>query len=212
MAAGLAMMGVGFAIMAAPAVGAAWTTVNAWTATQLTIHAGAITSAGLFVARVGVSAFVAGAVYSGLEQYGIVEDRGLGTKIMYLGAGFTFAGYLMQSTAAPYHYRTLASVRAAVKEGTTLYRVFGGEARGLGHYYTTVNPGSVPNFRVAAGLYPGNTGQFVLEGTSRNTEGVIFGTAALGPGGMGGGLPEVFVLNPQTLIDIIRVSDVNPAF
>lgn len=67
-----------------------------------------------------------------------------------------------------------------------LFRVFGGEAQGLGRYYTTVNPGSLSNFREAAGLFPGNTGQFVLEGTLNNTGGVVLRTAAPGPGGVGG--------------------------
>jgi hypothetical protein len=38
-------------------------------------------------------------------------------------------------------------------EGMQLFRVFGGEAQGLGRYYTTVNPGSLSNFREAAGLF-----------------------------------------------------------
>jgi len=102
--------------------------------------------------------------------------------------------------------------KTVAQEGTQLYRVFGGEAKGLGQYYTTVNPGSLPNFRTPAGLYPGNAGQFVLEGTLSNTEGVIFRSAAPGPGRIGGGVPEVFVPNPQTQINIIRVSGANPPF
>lgn len=57
-----------------------------------------------------------------------------------------------------------------------------------------------------------NSGSFVLEGTLNNTEGVIFRSAAPGPGGVGGGLPEVFVPNPATQININRVSGVNPPF
>jgi RHS repeat-associated protein len=102
--------------------------------------------------------------------------------------------------------------KAPPPNGPRLYRVFGGEAKGLGQYYTTTNPGSVPNYRVAAGLYPGNTGQFILEGFLSNSEGVMFRTAASGPGGIGGGLPEVFVPNPHAQINIVRVSGVNPPF
>lgn len=90
--------------------------------------------------------------------------------------------------------------------------MFGDEAQGLGRYYTTANPGSLSNFREAAGLFPGNTGRFVLEGTLNNTEGVIFRAAAPGPGGVGGGLPEVFVPNPAKQINIIGVSGSNPPF
>ncbi len=104
------------------------------------------------------------------------------------------------------------AAKTAAGEGTQLFRVFGNEAKGLGQYYTTVNPGSVANFREAAGLFPGNSGQFVLQGTLKNTEGVIFRGAAPGPGGIGGGLPEVFVPNPQTQINILRVSGANPGF
>jgi hypothetical protein len=108
-----------------------------------------------------------------------------------------------------------APVRAAAQEGTKLYRVFGGQAKGLGQSYTTVDPGSLPNYRTAAGLYPGNTGRFVLEGTLGNTEGVIFLNAAPGPGGVGGGLPEVFLPflpNAEWQIIIQRVSGANPPF
>ncbi|MBE7539804.1 MAG: RHS repeat-associated core domain-containing protein [Opitutaceae bacterium] len=97
-------------------------------------------------------------------------------------------------------------------EGTQLFRVFGDEARGLGQYYTTTNPGAVANFRETAGLFPGNSGQFLLQGTLNNTEGVIFRSAAPGPGGVGGGLPEVFVPRPGTQINITNVSGVNPPF
>lgn len=79
----------------------------------------------------------------------------------------------------------------AVKEGITVFRVFGGEARGLGRSFTTVNPGEVANFRQSAGLFPGNTGQFVLEGRLTNTQGVLFREALPGPNGVGGGLPEL---------------------
>jgi hypothetical protein len=104
------------------------------------------------------------------------------------------------------------AAEGAVAEGTTLFRVFGGEARGLGQSWTTVNPGEVANFREAAGLFPGNTGQFVIEGQLSSTEGVLFRGALPGPGGIGGGLPEVIVPNAGGQICILCVSGVNPPF
>ena len=106
----------------------------------------------------------------------------------------------------------LGAAETTTQQGTQLYRVFGNEARGLGNYYTTVNPATVTDVRATAGLFPGNSGSFVLEGTLNNTEGVLFRNAAPGPGGIGGGLPEVFVPNPSTQINIQRVSGVNPPF
>lgn len=107
---------------------------------------------------------------------------------------------------------SLAAVFRSAGAGTTVYRVFGGEAKGVGQYWTTVNPGSVANYRSTAGLFPGNTGQFVIQGTITDTSGVTFQFAAPGPGGVGGGLPEVFVPNPGSQIDITNVSGVNPPF
>lgn len=94
----------------------------------------------------------------------------------------------------------------------TLYRVFGNGSRGMGQYWTTVDPSTVPNYRATAGLYPANSGAFVAEGTLVDTRGVTFGSAARGPGGLGGGLREVFVPNPEAQIIITRVSGVNPPF
>lgn len=101
---------------------------------------------------------------------------------------------------------------AATAGEITLFRVFGDEAQGLGKYHTTVDPAVVEDYRTVAGLYPGNSGSFVLEGTLNDTEGVTFTQAAPGPGGVGGGLPEVYVPNPETQITIQRVSGVNPSF
>jgi hypothetical protein len=104
------------------------------------------------------------------------------------------------------------SQAAGISEGVTLFRVFGGEARGLGASWTTVNPGSVPNYRTTAGLFPGNSGQFLIQGRLTSTEGVSLRQALPGPGGVGGGLPEVLVPKPATQICIQCVSGVNPPF
>ena len=56
------------------------------------------------------------------------------------------------------------------------------------------------------GCTPGNSGQFVLQGALKDTQGVIFSRAVPGPGGVGGGLPQAFVPSPQTQINVLRVS------
>jgi RHS repeat-associated protein len=99
---------------------------------------------------------------------------------------------------------------ASVEEGTKVFRVFGGEARGLGQSWTTVDPGTVTNFREAAGLYPTNTGQFVVQGKLMSTEGVLLKRADPGPGGIGGGISEVVVPNAAGQVCILCVSGVNP--
>ena len=50
---------------------------------------------------------------------------------------------------------TGAAKAVATGEETQLFPVFGNEAKGLGQYYTTVNPANIANYRQAAGLYPG---------------------------------------------------------
>ena len=127
------------------------------------------------------------------------------------------AGRIDEKLSLFYDFASDFSVAAratagAVKEGTTVYRVFGGEARGLGRSWTTVNPGNVENYRKAAGLFPENSGQFVIEGRLTNTEGVLFRDALPGPNGVGGGLPEVVIPNPGSQVCVLGVCGVNPAF
>ena len=109
--------------------------------------------------------------------------------------------------AAPEATQTIA-------EGTKVYRAFGGEATPFGNpaggSYTTVDPATVENFREAAGLFPGNAGRFVLEGELISTEGVTVRAALPGPGGVGGGLPEVVIPNASQQVLVTRVSGVNP--
>jgi hypothetical protein len=100
----------------------------------------------------------------------------------------------------------------AVQEGTMVYRVFGGEARGLGQSWTTVNPGTVGNFREAAGLFPGNTGQFLAIGRLQSTEGVMLRQALPGPGGVGGTIPELLIPNAGRQVCLLGVCGVNPGF
>lgn len=51
-----------------------------------------------------------------------------------------------------------------------------------------------------------------IEGTLTDTTGVTLRSALPGPGGLGGGLPEVLVPNAGSQICIMCVSGVNPAF
>jgi hypothetical protein len=108
-----------------------------------------------------------------------------------------------------------AATQGAVSEGTTLYRVFGGEAQGLSEtpqWFSTVDPSTVSDYRAAAGLFSGNSGQFVLEGTLTDSSGVVFTPATPGPGGIGGGIPSALVPNPAGQICVICVSGANPPF
>ena len=68
------------------------------------------------------------------------------------------------------------------------------------------------NYREAAGLFPENTGRFVIEGRVTNTGGISLRGALKGPGGVGGGFPELLVPNPEQQICIVCVSGVNPEF
>ena len=57
-------------------------------------------------------------------------------------------------------------------EGTKVYRVWGDRARPNGRSWTPINPGSVPNYRQAAGLPVQNTGRFVSEGIIVDASGI----------------------------------------
>ena len=118
---------------------------------------------------------------------------------------------------------TASSVRmpnsGILQPDTPLYRVFGGEARGLGYpgkpsSWTTVSPDAVPNFRASAGLFEGNTGQFVIEGNLLDLEGVVVRQALPGPTTPSGAalVPDVVVPNATTQIFITTVSGVNPPY
>src|SRR5262249_8800436 len=102
---------------------------------------------------------------------GIAAARGCASGLVGFGVGEAFGLALKAGTG---------SAQKALRSGTKLYRVFGNKAQGLGNYYTTINPGTVADYRTAAGLFPSNSGRFVLEGTLKQTDGAIFGRAAAG--------------------------------
>lgn len=124
------------------------------------------------------------------------------------------------ATAPP---RSGAAEGATVAEptaGQTVYRVYGGDSAAGGASWSPVDPGSVPNFRDAAGLPSGgasgatNTGQFVIEGTLNDPSAVVLQRNALPLDGMKGGIPEYIIPNwmDNGSITINRVSGVNPEF
>ena len=100
----------------------------------------------------------------------------------------------------------------AISSGTTVYRVFGGESQDVGQSWTTVDPFSVEDYRGAAGLFPGNSGEYVVEGTLTDTTGVTLRLALPGPGGVGGGLPEVLIQNAADQVCFVCVYIPKPAF
>jgi RHS repeat-associated protein len=107
-------------------------------------------------------------------------------------------------------------VEDAADVGTsTVYRVYGGDAKAAGFSWTPVDPGNVSNFRQSAGLPSGgksgamNTGQYVIEGTVENSDIMIRRPAEALDGNMGG-LPE-YLIDPEK-VNINRVSGANPAF
>ena len=110
-----------------------------------------------------------------------------------------------------------AEAESGVGVGTQLFRVFGNEATPFGNpngaFFTTMDPSTaVPDFRTAAGLFPGNSGQFVMTGTLNDMTGVTSGTAAAGPGGVGGTIPEVIVPNAAQQVTPTSVSGANPPY
>lgn len=129
--------------------------------------------------------------------------------------GVGAAGGIAQTTTVT--AAQTATVTNEVRSGIEVFRVFGGKATPFGNpaggSFTIVNPNTLgTSYRHAAGLFPGNTGQFVLEGTLNSTRGVSFRTALPGPGGVGGTLPELIIPNAARNVTVTRVSGVNPPF
>lgn len=101
--------------------------------------------------------------------------------------------------------------RGSVYEGMTVYRVYGDGAGAFGRSWTPVNPGTVANYRYAAGLPPQNSGRFIIQGTLNSTAGVTT-RAALRIGSNAGGLPEILIPKASAQVDVLRVMGVNPPF
>jgi RHS repeat-associated protein len=135
------------------------------------------------------------------------------TAIFLIGTGFADAG----ADAAE---ATATADATEPTAGQTLYRVYGGDSKAGGASWSSVDPGSVPDFRDAAGLPSGgasgatNTGRFVIEGTLTDPSAVVLQRSALPLDGMKGGLPEYIIPNwlENGSVVIRRVSGVNPEF
>ena len=90
-----------------------------------------------------------------------------------------------------------------------VYRVFGGESKQAGFSWTPINPRTVPNYRDAAGLPPGNTGEFLVEGMVKRSNILHIRPARPLPPNRGG-LTE-YIINPANVINQ-RVSTLNPPY
>ena len=110
--------------------------------------------------------------------------------------------------------KSLRAGGAAIEEGASLFRVFGGESRAMGRSWTTTDPSLTQNYRGAAGLPSTNTGQFVVEGKLTNVEGVIVKPAVPGPSTVHGQrmVPEVVVPDPVKQVKVTNASGQNPPF
>lgn len=104
--------------------------------------------------------------------------------------------------------------------GQTVYRVYGDDSLPTGASWSPVNPGSVSNYRDAAGLPSGgqsgalNSGRFVIEGTLNDPSQVVRVRNAVPLDGNVGGVPEYIIPNAlgSGAVTVNRVSGVNPEF
>jgi RHS repeat-associated protein len=104
----------------------------------------------------------------------------------------------------------VAPANAVKGETQTVYRVFGGDAKALGKSWTPIDPGTVANYRDVAGLPNANTGQFIIKGTTNNSN-ILLQQGAVPLDGNIGGLME-YKINDITKITINGVWGVNPPF
>jgi RHS repeat-associated protein len=99
----------------------------------------------------------------------------------------------------------VGNIQGLVGLGTMIYRVFGDKSPLFGRWWTAVDPRTVSNYRSAAGLPEGNSGQFLAQGQVTSTEGITQSTATAVEAGQTGGLNELIVANPEAQIEIIDV-------
>ncbi|HEY9003264.1 MAG TPA: RHS repeat-associated core domain-containing protein, partial [Mucilaginibacter sp.] len=105
---------------------------------------------------------------------------------------------------------TSAEVEAADAE-IKVFRVFGGDSQGLGRSWTPIDPSTVSNYRSLAGLPEGNTAQFIIEGTVKQSDIIMTkGADIIYKGQQEGGLTE-FIIDPKN-VKITNVSGINPPY
>lgn len=89
--------------------------------------------------------------------------------------------------------------------GERVNRVWGGDAGPNGEYWTPRNAASTPDYRGAAGLPNGNTGDFLSSGTMKPGTVYVPGNATPTTNTYGG-LPEYRISNPQDNVKLDSVT------
>jgi hypothetical protein len=118
------------------------------------------------------------------------------------GAADVTIGAVVESTSAGL---------GPAEAGVTVFRVAGGKTGFFGRYWTRVNPRTVENYRNLAGLPPSNSGEYLIEATLLDLEGVTWteeGAASLA--GNAGGIDELIIPNPAWQVRINTISNLKP--
>ena len=99
-----------------------------------------------------------------------------------------------------------------LKNGNTVYRIYGGQSKIDGACWTTKNPKTIKNYRNKAGLPNVNTGEKMVTGVVTDASKVKLKRRALALDGNKGGLPEYVIPNPYDSggIQIITIEDLIP--
>ena len=129
----------------------------------------------------------------------------------YIAGKVGYEGLFVTNHNAVSVSNSVSSGAEQIAEGTKVYRVWGGEANSWGKSWSTVDPGTVIDYRNVAGLPNSNAARFLSEGTLKSIQGITT-RASLALDGNIGGLPEVIVSNPSVQIELLRVSGINPEF
>ena len=102
-----------------------------------------------------------------------------------------------------------ASAASEVGVGSKVYRVFGGDSKQMGTFWTTANPSTTANFAAKAGLPAENALSSVVEGVITDARGIRVTTAA--PGARGpGGINEVQIPNAAAQVKVTTVKPYEP--